>query len=146
MIRLLNERDKTYAFQMTDHPISNLQESPEPTGKPITNDMTEAEEKAIKEHPNYSKNQTVELKAKGVTEFKNDEHAEYIFKILGDPEDGGSIPSGAGKIPVTNKNFVHEVDEKGIKIMDNLYAKYRIVKTAQMSEHVRVPQADSTEK
>lgn len=126
MIRLQNNGEKTFVFDLTANPITRPEQSPQPTGKKISNDMTVAEQKEIREHTNYSKSYRVEL-APGINEIENDEQAEYIYQIMGNPESGGDMPVGDKWLKITNNNFVLEVDDKGKEIKTNLFKKYRVL-------------------
>lgn len=130
MIRLKNLSDKTYEFRLTNCPINNPQASPMPTGKRLE-DLDEKSPRYIQQrdeilkHPNYSSSRTIVLEP-GINEFKNEEHAEYLYKILGNPDVGGTIPFGIGeKRAIVNKNWLIEVDKDENEVKDNLFLKYR---------------------
>ena len=136
MIYLLNKKEKTYKWQMTEHPVTNPQESPRPTGKHLDElDPRKAnyalEKQKILSHPNYSENEEVVLKP-GLNKYENHEHAEWIYREMGAPEDAGTILRGGKEIAVRNNNFVLEVNEKGEEIKDNFYPKYREQYAVQM--------------
>ena len=137
MIRLMNESEKEFVFTLTKNPIINVRQSPRPTGinvdelDPSKNDY-QTKKDAILKHPNYSKAETVVFKP-GLNTFENDEHAEYIYMTLGNPEEAGSVPIGGGKwVGVKNENFVKEVDETGKEIKNHFYKKYRVPAGFQM--------------
>lgn len=117
-------------FRMTKKPISNRQASPAPTGKKISdldqNDPNyKIEREKILSHPNYSESELVVLKP-GINVFENEEHAEYLYEQLGNPEVGGYMTYTDGtQDKVVNKNILIEVDEKGNEVKDNLFKKYR---------------------
>lgn len=102
-------------MRMTNNPITQPQQSPAPTGKRLDSLDPKAadyqlEKSKILNHPNYSTSKMVTLEP-GLNDFKNEEHAEYFFKQLGNPEDGGVRPMGNKTVKViTNKNFVWEVE------------------------------------
>ena|SRR3990167_2486373 len=129
-IRLFNNSDKEFSFTLTEHPITNVRESPTPTGVKIEElDPTKSNYRQKKEeilnHLYYSPTSIVMLRM-GVNDFENEEWAEYIYQTLGNPEEGGVIPIGSGSFEkVKNNNFVIEVDENGKEIKDHLWKKYR---------------------
>lgn len=150
MIKLLYEGEKTLEFKLTMTPISNPQESPEPTGHSVESLDPKAydynqKKKLILEHPNYSENETVLLRP-GINEFENEEQAEYIYRELGNPVDGGSVPVGSGKTAsVVNNNVLHEAEEveeeiegevKMIlkKVEGPLHIKYRVRSGVQIHQ------------
>ncbi len=141
MIRLQNTSDKTYEFKMTKNPITNPQQSPRPTGKSLEDLDLKApnyvnQKNEIINHPNYSLSKTIYLEP-GINEFENDEHAEYFYATLGQPEDAGLIPVGRTFVKASdNKNFVLEVDDKGKEIKTNLWNKYRKTTIAQMNTNL----------
>jgi len=131
MIILNYKGEDRLEFKMTQHPITNPQESPSPTGKFLSdldpNDPKYKLQKAeILNHPNYSMSETVALKP-GINKYENEEHAEYLYKILGNPEVGGVVVFADGeREPIKNRNILFEVDEKGAEIRDHFYKKYRM--------------------
>ena len=128
MIQLLNNSQKTYKFTMTNNPITKVQQSPRPTGIDIEtldpeNDKAKIEK--ILKNENYSTAEEVVLKP-GINKYENEEHAEYLYKTLGAPEEGGVTIIGSGKTrSVTNNNFVLEVDGEGKETKDHFFKKYR---------------------
>lgn len=150
MIKLIYEGEKTLEFKLTMTPISNPQESPEPLGYSIESlDPKAADYKQKRDltlnHFNYSENETVLLKP-GINEFENEEQAEYLYRELGNPVDGGSIPVGGGKTAsVVNNNVLHEVEEveeevegkvKMVlkKVEGTLHKKYRLRSGVQVHQ------------
>ncbi len=135
MIRLKNLSKKQISYSITRCPISNTQKSsnpgeiwnPEKPGEKIINPnlKTELDEIVLRA------GETVEFKGKP-TENYNDEQAEYLYRTLGVPEMGGSIPVGSERIKVTNANYLIEVDEKDKEIKTNLFKKYRTPKVPEL--------------
>lgn len=127
---LLKYKGEKLEFRLTKTPISNTQASPSPTGKKIGDLDPKAvnysvEKKAILNHPNYSDNEVITLKP-GLNKFENEEHAEYLYKILGNPENGGVVTYSDGtEGRIINKNILIQVDEKGEEVKGELYKKYR---------------------
>jgi len=118
---------------MTETPISNPQACPAPTGK-FVSDLDPAardykiEKEKILSHPNYSESETIVIKP-GINKIENDEQAEYLYKTIGNPEDGGMVTFSDGDSErIINQNVLFEVDEDGKEIKDNFYKKYRQVK------------------
>ena len=125
MVRLLNTSEQKFEFRLTKNPVSNPASSPEPTGKRLSDAKDANEAQLISKHPSYSESEVVYLRP-GINEFKNEEHAEYFYSQLGNPEDGGIVPISANKsYEVTNRNIVLEVDAEGKEVRDNLWLKYR---------------------
>lgn len=129
MIKLFYEGEPI-EIKMTANPITNPKQSPQPLGYLISDLDPKASDYNVKKmavlnHPDYSEAVTVRLEP-GVNEFENEEHAEYLYKTLGNPEDGGVIPVGVNQtFPVVNKNILHEVDENGNPTKGPLFQKYR---------------------
>ena len=125
MIRLKNLGEKTDAFTVTQHPISNPQKSPNPamivnpqnpTGAKIKNpDMYSAADVI-----EFGKGETIEF---GENKKYNEEQGEYLYRILGTRENAG--PMFPGDKNNKNYNFLLEVDEKGVEVRKNLFIKYR---------------------
>lgn len=121
----MNTSKQKFEFRLTKNPVSNPAASPEPTGKRVEDAKDENERRLILKHTNYSESEVVYLRP-GINEFKNEEHAEYLYSQLGNPEDGGIVPISANKsYEVVNKNIVLEVDAEGNEIKDHLWLKYR---------------------
>lgn len=134
-MKLLNTSKETFKIVMTKNPITNPEQSPRPTGIRLSDcDLSTPkglrQKEEILNHPNYSESEEISLKS-GVNEFKNEEHAEYFYKTLGQfdyPED-----DRARMTKMKNDNIVFEVEEaKEVdgkwefkEIKDNLYKKYR---------------------
>ncbi|MDP1729384.1 MAG: hypothetical protein Q8L27_04230 [archaeon] len=116
---------------MTKNPITKPWQSPMPTGKRMQ-DLDEREQEEVREHKNYSPSEDIELNP-GINEFKNNEHAEYFYFSLGNPDNGGIVLAGNSAIPIQNKNFVFEVDKNGEEIKENLWVKYRSIKTPMIN-------------
>lgn len=129
MKKLLYE-GKPMKFTLTKSPISNIKQSPKPEGVGVEDlDPAHPEYNQLKtrilSHPNYSEAEVVYLKP-GINVFDNDEHAEYLYKLLGNPVEGGYIPlSDGSKRMIKNPNIIHEVNEKGEPIEGEWFAKYR---------------------
>ena len=135
-IILKNTSEKTYEMRMTKNPITNPQQSPRPTGKSLDElDPKSAtyvnDKNAILKHPNYSESKVIYLEP-GINKFENNEHAEYLYQTLGQPDDAGKEWVGQTQVQATpNHNFVIEVNEKGEEIRTNLWNKYRKQKGVQ---------------
>ncbi len=129
MIRLFNKSQKTYKFTLTDNPVTHPQQSPMPTGKALDELDPEKDKKEIEKilkHEHYSTSKEIVIRP-GLNEIENDEQGEYIYNLLGNPEEGGVTILGTGKTrPVTNSNFLIEVGEDGKEIKDNLFRKCRM--------------------
>lgn len=117
-------------FRLTKNPITKPSQNSKPEGKglddldPQKPDYRVQREKILK-HPNYSASELVVLKP-GLNKFENNEQAEYLYQMLGNPEVGGYIPHTDGsKEVITNENVLIEVDKDGNEIKDNLFKKYR---------------------
>lgn len=129
-MKLLFEGEKALEFRLTKNPITNIRQSPAPLGYTLDSlDPNDAEynvkKQKLLQHPNYSENELVVLKP-GLNEFTNLEHAEYLYRELGNPVDGGSVPVGGNQtIMVQNNNILHEVDKDGKKIEGPFHKKYR---------------------
>lgn len=129
MKKLLYE-GKPMKFTLTKSPISNIKQSPKPEGVGVEDlDPAHTEYNQLKtrilSHPNYSEAEVVYLKP-GINVFDNDEHAEYLYKLLGNPVEGGYIPlSDGSKRMIKNPNIIHEVNEKGEVIEGEWFEKYR---------------------
>ena len=137
MITLLNQSDKKYEMRMTNNPVTNPRQSPRPEGFSLEeldpkDPSYQIKKMRIENHPNYSESEVIYLKP-GLNKFENEEHAEYFYAQLGNPESGGSIPSGVGQtVPVTNSNFVWETDKEGNPTKGPLFNKYRKTTSAQV--------------
>ena len=136
MIYLLNKKERTFKWQMTNHPVTNPQESPMPTGKNLEDlDVKKMnykmERDAILNHPNYSEAFEVVLRP-GLNKYENHEQAEWIYREMGSSEDAGTILRGKTEVQIKNNNFVFEVNEKGEEVKDNFYNKYRLPTGVQM--------------
>tara|TARA_R100000687_G_C6426707_1_gene153681 strand:- start:496 stop:948 length:453 start_codon:yes stop_codon:yes gene_type:complete len=85
---LLNKTSEEVTSTLTDHPLTNVQESPNPTHHPDLSDLNKDDPKdkvkmtEITNHPNYSKAEKVTLNP-GLNKFKNEEWAEYFYSIIG---------------------------------------------------------------
>lgn len=140
MKRLKYEGTKKFTITMTKTPISNPQASPSPTGVFIDKlDPSDPKyllnKDEILRHANYSESEDVTLKP-GINEFENDEQAEYFYKILGNPEEGGTIRVGVNsEVRITNRNILIEVDAKGeeVKGAGSFWEKYRKAKVLQLT-------------
>lgn len=143
MIRLLNTNTITYEMRMTKNPITNPQQSPQPTGKKLEDLDSKSpdyvnQKNAILNHPNYSESKVYYLEP-GINVFENDEQAEYLYATLGNPEDAGLIPVGRSFVKTErNKNYILEVDEEGKEIRDHLFAKYRKQTSIQLNTNLEL--------
>lgn len=128
MIRLLNNGKKTYKFNLSKNPVTRPMQSPMPTGIDMNDldpDKDRAQIEKILKHEHYSLMTEITI-VPGINEIRSDEHAEYIYSILGSPEEGGVTILGSGKTrEVTNSNFLLEVDKEGNEVRDNFFSKYR---------------------
>lgn len=152
-VRLKYTGEKKLSFKVTTCPISNPKASPMPTGMSIDElDEKDPEFKkkrdAILGNADYAESEDITLK-KGINEFENNEQAEYLYRMLGNPEIGGTIPFGVNQEhTVVNGNCLIEVDEKGIEIRGtkSLFDKYRKPSGIQMHEVPSATAYDDTEK
>jgi hypothetical protein len=140
MILLKYLGEEPMEFRLTKCPVSNPRACPAPEGVRLSDiDKNDPEYKMKREkilnHPNYSTNEPVVLKP-GVNKFENEEHAEYLYMILGNPETGGVINYADGSSDrIKNDNILIEVDEKEKEIRDNLFKKHRMpLKNAHIAQ------------
>lgn len=127
MLQLKNIGTKKYEMRVTKTPLSEPMKAPEPNlirdpkdpRKKIPNPALYIEADTIALHPG----KVVKF---GENEPYTEEQGEYLYQVLGQPEDGGT--DGGGK-KVKNKNYIVEVNDKGEEVRDNLFRKYRIPAT-----------------
>jgi len=120
-MKLKNIGPNVYDMVVTKTPISAPQKSPNPEqipdpsnpGNKIPNPHLFVKADRIV----WKKGETLEF---GKDKDYNEEQGEYLYKMLGVPEHGGI---GADGRPVTNKNYIIELDDKGEEKKDNLFIK-----------------------
>lgn len=145
IIRLKNDSEKTVNFKVTRVPLSASEKSPEPMlvkdpsspTKKIPNPalLTVADDIIIKP------GEAVEFSG-GEEKSYNLEQAKYLYQMLGQPENGGSLYPGGPA--VRNRNFLLEVDEKGNELKDNLYVICaRGQRSAEVAQNVKMVEKEA---
>lgn len=145
IIRLRNDSEKTINHVVTRVPLSASQKSPNP-------DLVKDPSSPTKKIPNpalltavddvvIKPGETVEFSG-GEEKAYNIEQAEYLYQMLGQPENGGSLYPGGPA--VRNKNFLLEVDEKGAEIKDNLYVRFtRGQRSAETAQNIKLVEKEA---
>lgn len=130
---ILNNTEKTIKFTLTEHPITEPWESPNPLGLKLEEldpengkDRLKLEEN--KRHPNYCEAEEITVKP-GLNEFENEEHAEWVFQW------GGPAYQEQWVNGPEAEYFIVEADEEGNELpkdQSSFYRKYRARKGPEL--------------
>lgn len=126
MLQLKNIGTQKFELRVTKAPLSDPTMAPEPN---LIRDPKDPRKK-IPNPALYIDADIITLYPGKVTKFGegtpyNEEQGEYLYQMLGNPENGGNL----GGVRVTNRNIIIEVNDKGEEIKDHLFKKYRVPAT-----------------